>query len=367
MPKKILYTGISPITKSYTNLNHMFLIREQMAAKTYMCVWDSFVFESSIFLSRLGNEDKYAKLADNLKVLEKLLCTLDVDSKSFYFSEAWGRLFRDKELSLLYHKILSKITMEDIRKGFRLRYVPFSSISLSRMNCIIADYLIAAYLPRLFPEVCRSAPTHYLTSEKFRMFHKKICAVLKGAPKPVYVTDLPVIMSPKTGLIPSMEDSGATLRRTVMEYADSQKISPKELNDIAMVLARAGGNGLPKKLSRLSKDELSEQISESLSAYFTAVRKIIAKGSAGTPEVRSLISSCREFKMKVKPLNSIKLKILHFCDGTNTSLDIANRTGIRLATVSTYFSRLRENGLITSGRKPMRTADSLVIDLKNIS
>ena len=46
---KIIYTNISPITNSYTNINHIFYLKNQKPQKVYLCVWDSFVFEHPVF------------------------------------------------------------------------------------------------------------------------------------------------------------------------------------------------------------------------------------------------------------------------------------------------------------------------------
>ncbi|MFH1637200.1 MAG: winged helix-turn-helix domain-containing protein [Candidatus Woesearchaeota archaeon] len=105
-----------------------------------------------------------------------------------------------------------------------------------------------------------------------------------------------------------------------------------------------------------------EEISVNLMDYFSAVEKLEKKPKRSRRSV--YVVTREEFTRRVKPLNEMKLNILSYCDDTNTSLDIANRTGIKLSTVSTYFSRLREHGLITSNKKPERTVDKFVIELK---
>jgi len=44
-------------------------------------------------------------------------------------------------------------------------------------------------------------------------------------------------------------------------------------------------------------------------------------------------------------------------------LDIARKTGLKLSTVSTYFSHLKDQGLITNERKPRRIIDNIIINL----
>lgn len=370
--RKILYTNISPVTKAYTNINHMFLVKEQNPLKCYMCVWDNFVFENPAFVS--GN-NKYSKLNENTRILEHLLNSFNVNYKKFNFSEAWSRLFRNKEFSTAYQKVLSNITMHDIKSGFNLKYSPFSSVNLSKINYIIADYLIAAFLPKLFPELCNTTPTHYLTSERFKIFHKKISSVLKNKnlPKPIYITSIPIIINPKTFDIPAIGDSGSFIKKTVREYMQDKKIKPREVNDILNTLVKPGiklevkgkklnFNSAFNKMKSLDKETFVEELTYNLLNYFSAVEKLEKKPKRSKRSI--YIVTRDDFIRQVKPLNEMKLNILSYCDGTNTSLDISNRTGIKLSTVSTYFSRLRERGLITSNKKPERTVDKFVIELK---
>ena len=172
---KTIYTYISPITKAYTNFNHMFYLKKIGAKKVYLCVWDNFVFESDIFNKSLAERtNKAQKLQENVEALERLLHHLNIDYKIIYLSDAWTRLFRNSEFSQIFQKILTTLKVSDLMKGLAINYIPFGELTISQVNYIIADYLIALNLPELFPEICSTPPKYYLTSERFKIFQKNI-------------------------------------------------------------------------------------------------------------------------------------------------------------------------------------------------
>ncbi|GAG31220.1 unnamed protein product, partial [marine sediment metagenome] len=166
----IIYTNISPVTKAYTNINHIYYLKKQNPKKVYLCVWDNFVFEHPVFEKGLDHTtNKVQKLQENIEILEKLMNHLNIDYKIIYLSEAMDRFLKNSEYSQILHKILSRFKIQDLEKGTEIDYIPFNQISFSKINYIIADYLIAMYLPELFPELCSTAPNHYLTSERFKV------------------------------------------------------------------------------------------------------------------------------------------------------------------------------------------------------
>jgi len=367
---KIIYTNISPVTKSYTNINHIYYLKKQNPKKVYLCVWDNFVFEHPVFEKGLDHTtNKVQKLQENTEILEKLMNHLNLDYKIIYLSEAMDRLLKNSEYSKMLHKILSKIKIEDLNKGSEIDYIPFNQISFSKINYIIADYLISMYLPELFPELCSTAPNFYLTSERFRVFSKKIDDYLSTTyskyepPKPIFVKRVPVIIHPEKEEIPSIEMSQEKIKSIVEEYFKEKRISNTEINDLFDVLGEVLGKLEKPKIKRQSIELISKHFYD----YFSKISKIIQKENAKERTKSLFISERKEFEKKIKPLNSIKLKILSYCDGNCTSLDISRKTGIKLSTISTYFSYLKNQELITNDRKPKRTADSIVINLKDMA
>jgi hypothetical protein len=375
----IVYTNISPITKAYTNLNHVFYLKnEARANKVYLCVWDNFVYENELFH---GVKNKQQKLDENVDVLKKLMSHLKMDYNTFTFSEAWDRLFRNSEYSAVFQKILSRITIGDLKKGFELDYIPFDKISISKLSYIIADYLIAMAMPELFPELCSAPPTHYLTSERFKVFYNIISEVLEQSyvkftpPKVIYVTKIPVIIHPTTGLIPTMEMSKTHISKIIEEHYNQKKPAKLEIEHLLDVLDTALNDKFAYKEEVLTKEELLTKINsnnlfsiitDNFMRYFAVVNKYVQEENVKDKTKTMFIGGAERFEQHIKPLNTLKLKILQNCDGENTSLNIAQKTGMNLSTVSTYLNYLRNQKLIEGDRKPKRLVDNIVIDLKNM-
>ena len=375
----IIYTNISPVTKAYTNLNHIYHLKNHAKAnKVYLCVWDNFVYENEIFQNV---KNKPQKLEENVDVLKKLMSHLKMNYNTFTFSEAWDRLFRNSEYSAVFQKILSKITIGDIKKGFDLEYIPFDNISIAKLSYIIADYLIAMAMPELFPELCTAQPTHYLTSVRFKVFYNIISEVIEHSyvkftpPKVIYTDNIPVIIHSKSGLIPSMEMSKIHMCKIVSDYYDNKKFSTKELNHLLDVLDAVLNNNFmyndkifsrEQILTKVNSANITSVITDNLMQYFSIVNKAVQQQNIKDKTKTLFVGGADKFEKHIKPLNPIKLKILQNCDGENTSLNIAQRTGLNLSTVSTYLNYLKNQELIDGGRKPKRLVDNIVIDIKNM-
>jgi len=380
---KIIFTNISPITKSYTNINHIYYLKKQKPQKVYLCVWDNFVFEHPIFDKSVSSSaNKIERLKENVLILEKLMSFLKIDYKIIYLSEATNRLFKNPAYLKEFHDILSSIKIEDLNKGLGIEYVPFSKISLSRIHYIITDYLVATYLPELFPELCSSAPNYYLTSERFSTFKDSIDHTLKNnftkhfPPKTVYVQKVPVILHPEKEIIPSLEMSIESIKNIVSaHYAKKPEI--KEFNDLLDVFSNVldGFVFNNKKFSKeeiiisynqIKKEDFVEFISYCFYNYFSKVSGITSKIDVTEQKKNLFISQIKDFNKTIKPLNEIKLIILKNCDGSNSSLDISKKTGIKLSTVSTYLTHMKNKGLVDNSKRPRRLVDSFVIDLEVI-
>jgi len=380
---KIVYTNISPVTKAYTNFQHIFYLKKQKPQKAYICVWDSFVFEHpAIEKSSDNHTTKADKLKENVEMLEKLMTYLKIDYKIIYLSEAMNRLFKNSEYLQEFQNILSSIKIEELAKGEDLEYIPFKQMSLSKINYIISDYLIATYLPELFPEICSSSPDFYLTSERFKVFSGTINHSLKlnffkhYPPKPIYVTGVPVIIHPEKEIIPSAEMSLESIKAIVASYYKKLP-NEKETEDTIEVLStilkkfKFKGKNFDKErinieISNASYREYIEFVSSNLYNYFEELMRITSKVEIQKQKKSLLISNYKEFDNYLKSINSIKLQILKHCDGKNTSLDISRKTKLKLSTVSPYLTHLKRKGFITGSKKPKRLIDSFVLDLEII-
>ena len=367
---KIIYTNISPVTNAYTNINHIYHLKKQNPKKVYVCVWDNFVFEHPAFERGLDNTtNKIQKLQENVEILEKLMTSLNLDYKIIYLSDAMNRFYKNSQYHSTLQKILSSFKIENLKKGFEIDYIPFKKITLSKINYVITDYLIAMNLPELFPELCSTAPNYYLTSERFKIFHKKIDDYLSlthksdKAPKPIFVQDVPVIIHYEKEEIPSMEMSRDKIQEIVNHHYKNKKISENEIKDLIKVFSSVLKS---IELRKANKKQIREAISLDLHNYFLKIQKIVQKENTKESTKSLFISKAKEFERRIKPLNNTKLQILSCCDGNNTSLDISRKTGIKLSTVSTYFNHLKNQGLMSSGRKPKRIVDNIVINLRDI-
>lgn len=379
---KTVFTNISPITNAYTNLNHIFFLKNKVKAKkVYLCIWDSFVLEDPRFYRNIGlRKNKLEKLKENINVLEKLLKYCNIDYKIINFSEAWDRLFKKTEFSMLFKKISSKINLGDIKEGFNIKYIPFEDISVSKINYIIVDYLIALHLHELFPELCENMPEIYVTSTRFKVFNNIIHSVLSEGysylkvPELVLTEDIPVIIHSKTGIIPSLEMTYDSIYKIAKDHFN--KIENKEILDflkvLNCVLDKFEYRGKKVKLETLfdylrrNKTLVVESLSLNLKNYFDKIKEILNEEKLEDKKKSLFVTEEHEFD-KIRNLNPLKLRILKHCNGTNTSLDIARKTGLKLSTISSYFTQLKKKGLISSLRKPERVFQNIVLDFESVN
>ncbi len=363
---KILYTNISPITNAYTNINHLFYLKNQKPQKVYLCIWDNYFFENTI-LDQHDENSKKETLENNVKLLQKVMDHLSINYRIIYLSDMWHRLFKNPKTAKIYQKILSLINLEQLSKGFLMNYTPFGEISLSKINYIIVDYLVSIYLQEIAPELCNSQPTHYLTSERFKVFKRDIDHVLKlnsiySPPLPLFITKVPVIMHQKQKIIPSMGMSVETIKQIIDSNYAGKLPERKEIEDLLEVLSEV--NSKVELSEKLRYNQFIEALANEFYTYFEKINDIAAKVEIKNQKKSMFVSKHEEFNKQIKPLNKIKLEILKLCDGENTSLDISKKSGIKLSTVSTYLTHLKNKGLLDEGKKPKRSVDSIVINLE---
>jgi len=151
--------------------------------------------------------------------------------------------------------------------------------------------------------------------------------------------------------------------------------SEKEIDDMIEVLSTVLKKFIYKnkefekerikvEISNAQYREFINFISINLYNYFEEIMKITSTIEIRKQKKSKLISDYKEFENFIKSINGIKLKILKFCDGNNSSLDISRKTGLKLSTVSPYLTSLKNKGLISNTKKPQRLIDSFVLDLE---
>ena len=120
------------------------------------------------------------------------------------------------------------------------------------------------------------------------------------------------------------------------------------------------------EISNAQYREYIDYLSANLYRYFDEIMKITSKVEIKKQKKSMLISNYKDFDNYLKSINQIKLTILKFCDGNNSSLDISKKTGLKLSTVSPYLTQLKNKGLINDAKKPRKLIDSFVLDLEVI-
>lgn len=381
---KVAYTNISPITNAYTNINHFFYIKNKLKPnKLFVCIWDLFVYEDKRLYSLFPKDaKKEVLLRNNIQAIEHILKYLDIDYKIIYLSDVWVRFFKNNRFSYLFQKILSKITYGDILNK-KFRYLPIQEYTLSKFNYIIIDYINALLLNELFPELAATPPTHYICAEHLTLFlediNQIVREIIKQIPQLHLIKNVPVIMDPQTGLIPSCEMSQLEIVNIIDRYFSNKKITNKEIYDIVEVLnpvlhGRFLGDIRKSKsvskdvfyqvITKIKKEEAIMLLALNFYLYFTKIKSIIMQKEISKQAPSSLfINDHLEFKKRVKPLNLLKFAILQHCNGKNSSLDISRRTSLPVSTVSTYLTKLKQAGLITPEKKPKLTFSNIVITL----
>jgi predicted transcriptional regulator len=327
-------------------------------------------------------KNKLDRLKENVKFLERIMTHLKIDYRIIYLSEAWDRLLKKTEFSSLFQKIISQIKMQDILKAAKMKYFYLKELNISKINYIIADYLIAHYLPELYPEICSTSPTDYIGIYA-KVFEDTIERIIKEnsfkkIQKISVINNAPIFMHKDSGIIPSAEMTFQEIRRIVKNHLKNQGTNLQEILDFLLALnniltenefecnnKKIALNDLKNKVSKNLKDTelISDILTLNLFNYFSKIKKITEKMPINQGVPTLYVENHQQFKDYIKNLNSIKLKILKFCNGKNSSLDIARKTNLNLSTVSTYLSHLKHLNLITEERKPKRKIENLVINL----
>jgi len=165
-----------------------------------------------------------------------------------------------------------------------------------------------------------------------------------------------------------------TIKQIIDSNYDGKLPDKKEIADLLEVLSKVSSKiKLNEKeinyddltiIEKLKYKQFTEFLAEGFYSYFETINDLATKIEIKNQKKSLFISKHDEFNKQIKPLNKIKLEILKLCDGENTSLDIAKKSGIKLSTVSTYLTHLKNKGLLAEGRKPKRSVDSIVINLE---
>lgn len=380
----VLYTNISPISLCYNNLAHFIEIKKNYnPKKIYICVWDSYVLEDERLKTDSINKTKLDVLKENVEVIEKIMKYLEMDYRIIYLSDAWTKLFKNKFISSIFQRILFRISVNDLVMGKELKYLVLEELNISKINYIIADYLICHFLKELYPELCETNPDNYVCIYT-KIFERIIQDTMKkeGIEKFVKITSasIPIIISKKKGTIPAMNMQQSEIKNIVNDHIKNNTLNEAFIYDFFEILSNFLGetsfvdsegnrislNKLKEKKEFKNQKKLGDIISLNLIEYFNKVNEIVKNIKIEDKKETLYVRKYHEFDNYAKKLNSIKIDILKNCNGKNSSLDIAKLTRNKLSTISTYMSHLRDMGLITNDKKPYRKHDNLVINFETI-
>ena len=382
---KTLFTNISPITNTYNNFNHFFQIKKLYnPSELYVCVWDSFVYEDKRFDIKQESLSKKELLKNNVLIIEKILNYLNINYKIIYFSESWKKLQEIEDGVLDFQRIMSSIKVKEIVDSPDFKKIFLGEFSISKINYTISDYLIACYLDKLYPEICISPPKTYL-SVYTKMFERTITETLSRSntpmPKIEGAKPVPIFIHPEKNIIPSMEMSYNEILKILKAYFEKNEVLIEEINDFLKLLANVlkenefEFRGKQTNLETVSnfafknikdKDQISDVLTTNLLNYFDKIKKIISNIKTEEHHQNLHITKIDDFIKYLKPLNELKLKILEYCNGKNSSLDISKLTGIKLSTVSTYLSQLKETGLVDDKRRPEIKIENITLKIGEI-
>ena len=125
-------------------------------------------------------------------------------------------------------------------------------------------------------------------------------------------------------------------------------------------------NSFILKLKLYGKNEFIGYLSVAFEDFYKKIEEIIYQKNN---EIFESITLCNieKFSEKIKPLNSLKLKILRLCNGTNSSEEIARTLKLNQNTVAVYITQLRKNNMVTSERNPKRINDFITLNFKEMN
>ncbi|MEK6960649.1 MAG: hypothetical protein AABX47_05725 [Nanoarchaeota archaeon] len=370
---KTAYVQCLPISTSYANIIHMTeAARLTRADRFFLCVWDAVAFEDPAFYARSdGRRSRTEQVQETVAIHQRLLEATGAEVHTVYLSEAWGRLFSKPQLARLFNSILAKTKISELAEKTGL---PGEDLSLSRINYTIADTLVAASFHKIFPEISPTAPMKYVTSRRLAPFMPAIKEVIResgsrdGMPEIVWVAPFYFIIDTK-GIVPSIEMND---RRIYGVMKDAFLARPPKNIDISRLYSLMGIDPKRRKMQTTvpgnsveenEADSIASSLAHDMHRWFLKVKSSIERPLPKN-EARSVkVTNPDQFHRSVRPLSAVKLRILSLCDGTRTSYHIARALGLKQVTVSVYLGRLRAIGIVSEGRRPIRTVSSLIVDL----
>ena len=173
----------------------------------------------------------------------------------------------------------------------------------------------------------------------------------------------------------------STIPPVYIMYFEKNEVLIEEINDFLKLLANVlkenefEFRGKQTNLETVSnfafknikdKDQISDVLTTNLLNYFDKIKKIISNIKTEEQHQNLHINKIEDFIKYLKPLNELKLKILEYCNGKNSSLDISKLTGIKLSTVSTYLSQLKATGLVDDKRRPEIKIENITLKIGEI-
>ncbi len=377
----VVYTNSVPINIAYTNINHFYRMAEFKPLTTYVNFWDNFAINHPA-TKGTSLEEKKRNIFNNIEIYEKIISHIGVSTNRLIYSDSSNRLLRDKVYWDIFEKILSKISTQDLMKGFGIKNLEFKDLTLSNISNIIIDYLVAVFITDLYPHKNFIRPEIYLTSERFKLFFPIIEKILNEEcpeiklPMPHYVT-LPFLLDPIEMKLPVLGMDIKEISKILENYYLKNEINGSEVRELIDILGRVvdsfkyngymiDKNSFILKLKLYGKNEFIGYLSVAFEDFYKKIEEIIYQKNN---EIFESITLCNieKFSEKIKPLNSLKLKILRLCNGTNSSEEIARTLKLNQNTVAVYITQLRKNNMVTSERNPKRINDFITLNFKEMN
>ncbi|MDD5253857.1 MAG: hypothetical protein PHG05_01995 [Candidatus Nanoarchaeia archaeon] len=377
MPKT-LYLNMFCNSLHYPGLFHLnnSISKLKEGDKLILCFWDQTLYPFQAWTD-LSKED-YKILLEKLK---SLLDYHKINYKVIYLSDAFARLTKNEEAFNLLYSILGKISLKYLAENFEEKDTNYQSITINKITFTIADYLIAVYINKLFPELKINKITDYYVGSKLKYIINKVEEtiseknIILDHPRKIYAPRIP-ILNYESGRWISVGMSRNEVEREV-EKAYSNGISLSEIKLLLSALSELIGkdifiskdfkiekvplNYVFEVLPDLNKKDIINTLSENLYVWIEIIKiQLLDAGEAGIRKI-NYIKNREDLRKILSFLNPQKLEIIKLCNGERNVEEIVKLSSLKESSTRSYLSRLRAKDIITKDDKPKKKVDEILI------
>jgi hypothetical protein len=379
MPKTF-YSNIFCTSLHYPGLYHLYSIINELneGDKLVLCFWDKRIFPFQTYGINLLKDD----YKDLVKKIKSFLSYHKVNYQVIYLSDAFFRLLKNEQASELLYSVLGRVSLNYIKENYDEEDVRFKAMTISKLTFAVADYLIALYLDKLFPELAIHKVTDYYAGRKFKILVPKIEEaifeknLILGHPRVIYEPKIP-ILNYSSGKIISVGMSKNEIEREIEKaYEKGAGVSDVSelllsisglLNKNKMVLFKDTKSEettidyIMEVLPELNKNELTVTLAENLYNWLEIIKnQILDAQDIGLKKV-NYIKNKEDLKKILSFLNPQKMEIIKLCNGERTINEIVKLSQLRESSTRSYLSRLRAKEIITKDERPRRKIDEIFI------